>query len=353
MATVGASGALSNIFSILVDNDDVVLAFEPYFGAYVGQVEEWGGILKKIPTLNNHFRPTAEALEGALKTNPQAKALILNYPNNPSGISLTKYELENLANTLAKYPDLLIIIDDVYRDFNYRDHLTLLDIAPYFKDRCIVINSGAKGLLGAPGERIGMMAAHEELIKRMLPRQTNGMSSVPCRTQAALRFSVFSYLKNPNNEWLMNAKQEYKNNVEIAYYAFEKQGFFMPQKPDGAFYLLISGKHLLGKKIPGSDKILENDLDIVDYYLHYAGVATVPGSGFGIDPCEGYLRISCAKSKDLILEAVKRMGKANRLLSEPAPKPTHLRRFGILAPHQVAVNKSTISEEIKQSLIIK
>lgn len=319
MVTIGGSGALSNIFSILVEKEeDVILTFEPYFGAYTGQVKEWGGTLTKIPTLKNNFRPTAAGLEEALKTYPHAKALIMNFPNNPSGVSLTKDEACALATTLEKYPDVLIIIDDVYRDFNYTEHFTVLDVAPQLKDRCVVINSGAKGLLGAPGERIGMVTAHEQLIKSMLPRQTNGMSSVPYRTQAALRYAVESHLNNPTNDWLINARNEYKKNVETAAAAFKNQGFILSHELGGAFYLLVSAKHLIGKKIPNTAEEIMNDIDIVNYFLHSAGVATVPGSGFGIDPAEGYLRISCAKENNLLLEAAERLGEAAQLLLQPA-----------------------------------
>ncbi len=315
MVTLGGSGALSNIFSVLVEKpDDIILTFEPFFAAYTSQIQEWGGTLKKIPTLENNFRPSAEALESALQNYPQTKAVIFNYPNNPSGIALTHEEALRLAKVLEKYPDTLIIIDDVYRDFNYQQHVTVLDVAPQLKDRCVVINSGAKGLLGAPGERIGMVAAHATIIKAMLPRQTNGISSVPYRTQAALRFAVANYLENPHNAWLVNAQQEYKNNVETASHAFKQQGFKIAQEPGGAFYLLVSAKQLIGKKDPKTNQEIKTDVDIANYFLLSAGVATVPGSGFGIDSSEGYLRISCAKENYLLLEAIERMGNAMRLL---------------------------------------
>ncbi len=315
MVTLGGSGALSNIFSILVgEKEDTVLTFEPYFAAYTGQVQEWGGTLQKIPTRKNNFRPTASGLEEALNANPNVKALILNYPNNPSGVSLTKEEAISLVNVLEKFPDVIIIIDDVYRDFNYREHVTVLDVAPHLKERCVVINSGAKGLLGAPGERIGMVSAHENLIKCMSTHQTNSISSVPYRTQAALRLAVESYLQNPKNDWLMNTRNEYQTNVETASTAYKKAEFTLSQEPDGAFYLLVCAKHLIGRKNPNTSKEIKNDVDIAHYFLHEAGVATIPGSGFGIDPSEGYLRISCANKRESLIEAADRMDKASRLL---------------------------------------
>ncbi len=314
MATMGGSGALSNIFSILAREDNVFLTFEPYFSAYTSQIEMWGSTLKKIPTKENNFRPTAAGLKQALNAHPKTRALIMNYPNNPSGVALTRQEAIELAKVveehLLTHPHFIIIIDDVYRDFNYSgEHVTILDVAPQLKDHCVVINSGAKGLLGVPGERVGMVAAREDLIRRMVAIQTSSISSVPHRTQAALRYAVENDLKNPDNDWLMHAKKEYRTNVETAFTEFKKQGFTL-SKPDGAFYLLVSAKHLIGKKNPQTLEVIKNDMDIANYFLHTAGVATVPGSGFGIDSTEGYLRISCAKENHLLIEAAMRMGKA-------------------------------------------
>jgi len=150
MVTNGASGALWNAFSILIEKNDIVLAFEPYFSTYSSQIQALYGELKKIPTFHNNFRPDIAKLEESLATYPNAKVLILNYPNNPSGVSLHEDDLQALARKLNEYPQLIVIIDDVYRDLNYTKHLTLLDIDPSFRNRCVVINSGAKGLAGAP-----------------------------------------------------------------------------------------------------------------------------------------------------------------------------------------------------------
>ncbi len=354
MVTIGGSGALSNIFSILVESkEDIILAFEPYFGAYTGQIQQWGGTLKKIPTLKDNLRPTAEGLEEALKTYPTTKALIMNYPNNPSGVALTKNEVMDIAKLLEKYPNIIIIIDDVYRDFNYTEHHTVLDVSPHLKDRCVVINSGAKGLLGAPGERIGMVAAHEELIKSMSAIQTNSLSSVPYRTQAALRYAVDNYLQNPKNDWLMNTRNEYKTNIETASIGFIKLGFTLLQQTDGAFYLLVCAKHLMGKINSTTLEEIKSDVDIANYFLHSAGVATVPGSGFGIESTEGYLRISCANDKKLLLEAIHRLDQAIQLLIKPESqsKNTHsnLIQFSILSQN----NSPIIMGEDNNTLVKK
>lgn len=309
MATVGGSGALSNAFSVVVEKpEDVILTFEPFFAAYTGQIKEWGGTIGIISTEENRFRPTAQGLRTALEANPKAKALILNYPNNPTGISLTEDEVKALVTVIEDYPDLLIIIDDVYRGLNYKKHMTILDLAPHLKERTVVINSGAKDLVGAPGLRVGMIAAPRELIKAMISRQTNGMSSVPYHTQAALRFSVDTFLKSPQNAWISGVRAEYRKNIDIATHAFAQEGFQLAADPEGAFYIYLDASPLLGKTSLDTGKIIKTDMDIAEHLLEVAGVAAVPASGFGSKASKGLLRISCANEGHLLQEAAKRIG---------------------------------------------
>jgi aspartate aminotransferase len=356
MVTMGGSGALSAIFSILVENeDDIVLTFEPFFAAYSAQIQDWGGTLKVIPTLANNFRPIAKILEEFLLRFPTTRALVLNYPNNPSGVSLKREEAIELAEILRKYPEVIIIIDDVYRDFDYHEkHVTILNVAPDLKDRCVVINSGAKGLVGAPGERIGMMSAHSELIKRMISGQTSRFSSVPYRTQAALRYGVEEYLKDTCNPWLVGARKEYRNNLQVAVIEFSKRGFSILQAPEGAFYLLISAKHLIGKKMPDTFQVIKDDVDIVQYFLSAAGVVAVPGSGFGINPLEGYLRISCANHAAQLTEAVIRMEQAVNLLlpNLELSSALPLAQFGLLNVQPLLSKQQEVDKEsfLKQAL---
>lgn len=306
MVTMGGTGALSNIFSILLEKkEDIVLTFEPFFANYTGQVEEWGGTFKAIPTAYNHFRPTALGLKNALQQNPQTKAVLLNYPNNPSGICLTAAEVADLAQVLREYPHVLIILDDVYGELNYTKPESLLDY-PDFKDRCVVINSGSKTLLAAPGLRIGMLSAPAELIQAMCARQTNGILSVPYYTQAALRFAVNALLDTPQNTWLHFIRKTYKTHLEIAMQAFKEAGFEISVIPEGGFYLFINASCLLN--IHGA----KNDVDIMRNLIKYPGVVTIPGSGFGCDPSKGYLRICCVSEPQQLTEAARRMGEYAR-----------------------------------------
>lgn len=340
MITQGASLALMNAFLILLNPGagEVVLTFAPYFGTYASQVRNAGGELKTIATHHNQFRPDAAALDRALRAEPRAKIVILNFPNNPSGVALTLAEARALAEVLERHPQIAIIIDDVYRDINFNQHYTILDANPSLRSRCIIIHSGAKGLVGAPDLRIGMAAANEEWIRAMSDQQLSMISGVSYVTQQALIFAVECHLAHPNNNWLRDIKREYQQNTTLVVGELAKQGF-TAQRPDGAFYVFANASPLLNQPIPSSlqTKIgtehIRDDRDIVNYFLHAAGVATVPGSGFGVDAQQGYLRISCAQDEKTLTCAMQQLGQATRLLMQ-RPMTPHLSTHGLLASPQ-------------------
>lgn len=324
MATIGGSQALWNAFSILIEENDVVVTFEPFFSTYQGQIKALGGELQLISTLKNAFRPDPKALDQMLESNKRVKMVILNYPNNPTGVALTADEAKELAHVLQKHPQVAIVIDDVYRDLNYKEHYTILNFAPELAERSIIINSGAKGLVGAPDLRVGMASANPEWIIAMSQQQLFATSGVPYLTQAALRHAIETYLENPVNQWQTEVKHAYQHNINTAIQELAKYGLYSPSQPDGAFYLFINAKHLIGKEVPsafqseiGSDT-LRHDIDIVNYFIYAASVATVPGSGFGVDPNEGFIRISCAQNPDSLLTAMKKLGEAVEMLMRPS-----------------------------------
>lgn len=325
MVTLGATGAFANIFGLFAEKEeDVFLAFEPYSPAYVTGVQIYGGSLEKIATLQDDFRPSAAALDKSLAHYPQAKAVIFNYPNNPSGICLTVPEATEIGEVLKKYPDVLIIIDDSYRDLNYQSHVTVLDIAPELKNRCIVINSGSKGLLGAPSERIGMVGAPQDLIARMTVIQANTILNVPYRTQLAVQIAIKNYLTVSPNAWLANARRVYQHHVLLACRELKKIGFNEVIVPEGGYYLLINAMRLIDRKDPQTRVVLKNDIDIADYFLHKAGVVMLPCVEFGIATSHGYLRMTCAIEQELLLEAIKCLGDAIGALIEKGPHPQYV-----------------------------
>ncbi|MCE0721861.1 pyridoxal phosphate-dependent aminotransferase [Legionella resiliens] len=325
MISNGATQGLWNAFNILIDEGDEVLAFEPYYSTYEIQVNMLGGKLIKIPTQTDYFKPTGIMLEKAISTHSRAKALILNYPNNPTGIDLTKTVAIEIAQIVQKYSHLSIIIDDVYRELTFKEHITLLDVDPSLKNRCIVINSASKGLIGAPGMRAGMIGANTEWIRKMAAIQAMTVSSVSCLTEQVLIAGINSKLSGSSSytDWINKSLHEYTYNIKYLSQQLKLAGFNIINGGNG-FFILADASFLLGLTVPDTityqlenaneyylcniqqkigTTVLKNDYDIVSYLLHTAGVALIPGSAFGISETSGYIRFSCAKSLDSIKKA--------------------------------------------------
>ncbi|HBD7103574.1 TPA: pyridoxal phosphate-dependent aminotransferase [Legionella pneumophila] len=316
MITNGATQGIWNALSILINAEDQVLTFEPYFAAYENQIRALGGTLIKIPTHDHYFQPSGRRLEESLAKFPKAKAIILNYPNNPTGIDLSEQTIMDIVAVLAKYPNLCIIIDDVYRELTISMHLTVLDINPSLKNRCIVVNSASKGLIGAPGLRAGMVAANSEWIERMINIQAITTGGISALTQQALMAGINEKLNTTfkYQAWLTKTIQEYKINKNFVSQQIESLGFNIIPSHNG-FFILARANFLLGKTVPNTltmtlnntsytikeiqNKIgfstFKTDFQIASYLMHVAGVAVVPGSAFGISESTAYLRFSCAK----------------------------------------------------------
>lgn len=322
----GATQGCWNALSILIDVGDEVLLFEPYYSNYATQINMLGGKIIKISTQENAFKPSAMLLEAALSKHPKAKALILNYPNNPTGIDLTIEVVTEIVNVLQKHPHLAIIIDDVYRELCYSEHYTVLDIDPSLKDRCIVINSASKGLIGAPGIRAGMIGANQEWIKRMATIQAISVCSISTLTEKMLIAGIDQQVSSSSHylNWIEDAKTEYSLNKAFLGTELATLGFNITSGDHGFFVLAKS--HVMQQPIPNAITVydkngkqhtiddlqqkigatqLDNDLQLTAYLLHAVGVAVVRGSAFGIDEKLGYLRFSCTRSiEDLKLSIV-------------------------------------------------
>jgi aspartate/methionine/tyrosine aminotransferase len=316
MISNGATQGIWNALNILIDIDDEVLIFEPYYSTYDIQIRTLGGKLVRISTQKNNFKPSGKLLHDALSMHPNAKALILNYPNNPTGIDLTKHETVEIVEILQHYPNVSIIIDDVYRELTYAEHYTVLDIDPSLKNRSIIVNSASKGLIGAPGIRAGMVGANAEWIKQMINIQALSVCSISCFTEQVLVAGIKHKLASSNyyNNWINESKHAYFINkqyvaqqlISLGFHVIAgEHGFFILAAsnitnhvvPDDILFQSENGKaHVINnlhQKL--GSKILHNDRYLAAYLLHIAGIAVVPGSAFGIDEHAGYLRFSCAK----------------------------------------------------------
>lgn len=338
MCTQGANQALWNALSIFIQEKngkkDKVLAFTPYFGQYLKQVTALGGEFIAISTDQTQLRPSAQALGETLRQNPDAKALILNFPNNPSGISLSFEEYQEMVKVLENYPEIVLILDEVYRWIHFKPYVSILDVTASLKNNSILIHSVSKGLIGAPGMRIGMTAAPAKWMPALSQQQLLTTLSVPLLSQIVLSYTLKKRNSHAFKEWELASIKTYQDNLETLYEGLKKIGFRPIQKPEGGIYLLINASCLLGTTIPheiilpthtGSlvlnnlpEKIgatrLSTDREIAAFLLHVAGVAMIPASEFGIEASQGYLRASFAVEKKHILRAIQSMAQIKNLI---------------------------------------
>lgn len=344
MVCSGAAGGMILALKTLIEDQDEVATISPCFPAYVNQVEDCGGTLAEIQVSpDSSF---AETIDFFLSQHPRVKAFIWNDPNNPLGTKQNRKSLEDIAAILRLYPNLIIIHDEVYREIIHEGSpLSLIDVAPDLKNRSIIIRSLAKEIAGAPGIRGGMVSAptalrspngeHHNIIQYMSNEQLRDIVSINVFTQHALIIALEEKMNGNSRTWEKMIQNEYRQNVQYMSQKLKEKGFPPLYKPDGAFYIVTNAQAFLGKEIPetlvvenddgtgtkysnlheiiGTSKI-ENDVHIATFLLHIGGVATVPGSGFGLDKELGALRISCASTMENLRNAVEQMSMARSLL---------------------------------------
>lgn len=328
MIANGATGAMNVILNVLIDAGDEIVIFAPYYSIYEQQVKSLGGSLIPIPL--SLSRSNSDLLDETLRSHPKIKALIWNDPNNPLGTKANREELQSLVRVIEKYPDLIIIHDEIYKDIVHDGGtLSLLNLAPELKARSFIIRCIGKDILGAPAMRGGMIAAPISMqtsggtkvnfIKLMTNQQFLDGSGISILVQKIVALSIEQKLSGASREWEIGMKKEYAENTKSVVAALVEMGLKPLVHPNGAFYVMVDATQLLGKSIPNKigcidhlhtkiGKELKNDRDIALFFLHAAGVAVIPGSSFGTDHCS--FRISCTKSKNQLALATQRMKKA-------------------------------------------
>ncbi|MGK3142257.1 aminotransferase class I/II-fold pyridoxal phosphate-dependent enzyme [Pantoea sp. C2G6] len=301
----GGKHIIFHAFASTLDKDDEVIIHAPYWVSYpdLAVLNEGTPIIIK-GNESNGFKLTAEQLEERISAN--TRWVVLNYPNNPTGAVYSADELMALAQVLRKYPDVLIMLDEIYEHFVYgeSEHLSLAATAPDLKERILIINGASKGY-AMTGWRLGFGAGPEWLtsaITKLISQTTTCPSSV---SQAAA-VAAFAGDQQPVKDMLAIYTLRRKRIVELL---SDLPGLsFDP--PAGAFYLFINVAGLIGKLKPNGQRITSDD-DVVEYFLRDAGVATVTGKAYGLSP---YLRISFASSVEVIEEGCRRLKTAIALL---------------------------------------
>lgn len=304
IVSTGAKQCLANVFKAILNPGDEVLVPVPYWVSYPELIKLSDGnpVFVNCKEENN-FKYTVEDLEKALTV--KTKAIIINSPNNPTGTIYNKQELIEIANFAQKH-DLIIISDEIYEKLIYGNntHVSIASLNEDSYKRTIVINGVSKAY-AMTGWRIGYAAGDEKIIKLMSNIQSHTTSNPNSIAQYA-SVEALNGDKTKVEEMIL----EFKKRREFMVKRVEGIGTLTCIKPDGAFYVMINIKSLIGKSFNG--KNIVGSVDFSSLLLEEEKVAVIPGIAFGLDE---YIRLSYATSLKNIEEGLSRIENFMKKLS--------------------------------------
>lgn len=298
----GAKQELANTILSVINPGDEVIIPTPAWVSYVEMVKLAEGKSILVPAgIENDFKVTPQQIEAAITS--RTRLLLLNSPCNPTGSVYTKEELKAIAEVLKKYPDVMVLSDEIYEHINFVDGVSSIAENDWMKDRTVIINGVSKAY-AMTGWRIGYMAAPTSVAKactKLQGQYTSGPSSIAQKAAEA------AY--NGPQECVEDMRKAFERRRDlIVALAKEIEGWKV-NKPQGAFYLFPDVSSFIGKKY--KDYEIKNSGDYVMYLLQEAHVACVDGEAFC---APGYMRLSYATSDDNIREALHRIKEASVLL---------------------------------------
>ena len=288
LVTIGATEALSATLTAILEKGDKVLLPAPAYPGYEPIVNLVGAEIVEIDTTENGFVLTPEMLEKAiLEQGDKLKAVILNYPANPTGITYSREQLEALAAVLRKY-EIFVVCDEVYSELTYtgENHVSL---GTMLRDQAIIINGLSKSH-AMTGWRLGFIFAPANYTAQLIKSHQYLVTAANTMAQHA---AVEALTAGKNDAEPM--KKEYIQRRDYIIEKMTNLGFEII-KPDGAFYIFA--------KIPAGYN--QDSFAFLKDFAQKKAVAFIPGAAFGRYG-EGYVRISYAASMETIREAMKRL----------------------------------------------
>ncbi|WP_141431360.1 aminotransferase A [Bacillus sp. 03113] len=283
IVTTGASEAIDISFRTILEEGTEVILPGPVYPGYEPIIRLCGATPIYADTRENHFRLTAEIIEKYIST--KTRCIVIPYPSNPTGVSLTAEELQKIAE-LVKGRDIFILADEIYSELLFNDkHVS---IASFIKEQTIVINGLSKSH-SMTGWRIGIIFAPENITRHMIKVHQYNVTCASSISQMA----ALEALTNGTDD-AIPMRQEYLERREYVYNRLVEMKLEVV-KPDGAFYFFV--------KIP---PLGVNSFDFCVRLAKEAKVAVIPGSAFS-DLGEGYFRLSFAYSMDTLKEGLDRI----------------------------------------------
>ncbi len=303
---VGGKHTLFNALVATVDAGDEVIIPAPYWVSYPDIVNFAGGTPVIISAgANQLYKILPAQLDAAIT--PRTKWVMLNSPSNPTGAAYSATELMALGEVIRRHPHVMIMTDDMYEHVWYADtpFKTIAQVCPDLYERTITINGCSKAY-SMTGWRIGFAGGPAWLIKAMSKLQSQSTSN-PCSIAQAAATAALSgdqsFLAERNAAFL-------KRRDLVVRMLNDAPGLHCPT-PEGAFYVYPDVTGCIGKTTPKGKRI-ENDADLIDYFLDEVRVAAVNGEAFGLGPA---FRISYATSEAILTDACTRIQEACAALS--------------------------------------
>ena len=298
---VGGKHIIYNAMMATINPDDEVIIPAPFWVSYpdIVLLAEGKPIIVPCPEDQN-FKLTADQLEKSITD--KTKWLMLNSPSNPTGSLYSKQELQQLADVLLRYPQVLIMSDDIYEKVIY-DNLefsTIASVEPKLKDRCLTLNGVSKAYC-MTGWRLGYCGASKEIIAAMNKIQSQSTTSTSSISMAA----AVEALSGPQ-EFIKKHNDAFVRRRDLVVSLLNQIDGLRCLTPEGAFYVYPSCEGVIGKETSQGKKI-SNDEDFMTYLLESEGIAGVHGAAFGLSP---YFRLSYATSDEILKDACTRIKRA-------------------------------------------
>ena len=288
IVTVGGSEAIDLAFRAIINPGDEVILLQPSYVAYTPGVALAGGKVVNIELKeDNEFKLTPELLEAAIT--PKTKAILLNYPSNPTGGFMTREDYEKIVASIKKH-EIIVITDEIYAELSYEQKFCSIAAFDEIKDQVILV-SGYSKAYAMTGWRLGYVLANEVLTKAMNKIHQYVIMSAPTGAQ----YGAIEAMRHCDNE-IGEMRKAYLLRRNYIVKAFNDLGLhtFTPQ---GAFYVFPCIKSTGMTSDQFCEELLKDQL-----------VACVPGTAFG-EAGEGFIRVSYAYSIEQIKEATSRIKK--------------------------------------------
>ena len=291
----GGKHSLTNIFQAILNPGDEVIIPSPYWLSYPEIVKLFDGVPVFVTTkAENGFKITADELLAAIT--PNTKALVLNTPNNPTGMAYTRSELEALAKVIVE-KDIFVVADEMYENLMYDGEFT--SIASLGKEiyEHTITCSGMSKSYAMTGWRIGYTGSSKEIAKIMGSVQSHETSNPNSIAQKA----ALEALTGPQDS-VEAMKVEYAKRRDYTYERVSAMKDVSMLKPQGAFYAFIDVSKLLTKSYKGNK--IENVANLAKYLIEDYNVAVIPCEDFGFPT---YIRLSYAINIDTIKKGLDRI----------------------------------------------